>query len=95
MVSREQVGREHLLEELERLRFSGDIVDIIPYEDDYDLAIIQPPAKFYELLSMLKETETEVDIYDRDDMLDVMSESDEQEYVLEDLPGEEERELDI
>ena len=90
MVSREQVGREHLLEELERLRFSGDIVDIIPYEDDYDLAIIQPPVRFYELLKMLKDTETEEEIYDREDMLDVMSESDEQEDVFEDLQGEEE-----
>ena len=90
MVSQEQVCREHLLEELERLRFSGDIVDIIPYEDDYDLAIIQPPAKFHELLKMLKDTETEEEIYDREDMLDVMSESDGQEDVFEDLQGEEE-----
>lgn len=48
-------NREILKQELEQLRFTGDIIDIVPYDDDSELLIIQPPPRYFELLVQLKD----------------------------------------
>ena len=73
------VERELLLEELDRLHFTGDIIDIIPYDEDSELVILQPPARFYEIFNILNDTNEEEG-----------SEAGEQDNAFEDLPDDDE-----
>ena len=66
MASGNNGNREILKQELEQLRFAGDIIDIVPYDDDSELLIIQPPPRYFELLEQLKDDYSD-DTDDSDD----------------------------